>query len=96
MKYFYSIALLFLAIITFGQTNDSVALDEVVILQERMPLKISDAGRQIVVLTADEIKKINAVSINEVLSFVNGVDLRQRGPMGVQADVFVVAHLIKP
>jgi iron complex outermembrane receptor protein len=87
MKYFYAIALLFVAIITFGQTNDSVALDEVVILQERMPLKISDAGRQIVVVTAEEIKKINAVSINEVLSFVNGVDLRQRGPMGVQADV---------
>lgn len=52
-----------------------------------MPTKLSESARSITVLSATEIETMNAVSLNEVLSYVAGVDLRQRGPLGVQADV---------
>lgn len=83
-------AILFIVLNIFvanAQNPDTVSLGEVLILQERMPIKISETGRSISVVTAADIKKMNVVSLNEVLSYVNGVDLRQRGPMGVQGDV---------
>ena len=34
-----------------------------------------------------EIKNLSAQSIPEILTYVPGVDIRQRGPVGVQADI---------
>lgn len=80
---------LFTSIVVFAasQEMDTILFSEVLILEDRIPAKISETARSVVVITADEIKKMNAVSLNEVLSFVAGVDVRQRGPLGVQADV---------
>ena len=38
-------------------------------------------------LTAADLQRLPAKSINEILSYANGVDLRQRGAFGTQADV---------
>lgn len=70
-----------------AQQMDSFSLKEVTIMDDRIPAKISETGRAVTVITAEQIGKTNAVSLNEVLSFVNGVDVRQRGPLGVQADI---------
>ncbi|MBI1184091.1 TonB-dependent receptor [bacterium] len=87
MRFFLLAVFCFAVSWLFGQSTDTVNLTEVVIMKERMPIKISETARSAIVVTAAQIKEMNAVSLNEVLSYLNGVDLRQRGPLGVQADV---------
>lgn len=42
-----------------------------------------------IVITKEEIQKMPARSIQEVLSFAAGIDVRQRGTSGIQADVSI-------
>ena len=63
--------------------------DEVILSENRIEIPFSDASRSITVITSEDIKAMNATSINEVLQVVGGVDLRQRGVNGVQADISI-------
>ena len=87
MKTFLVLLLLCAFFTGFSQPNDTIEFSEVVILENRIPTKLSENARSVIVISAAEIEQMNAVSLNEVLSFVAGVDIRQRGPLGVQADV---------
>ena len=57
----------------------------------------ASATKQITILTAKEIQELPVVNINELLEYVAGVDMRQRGPLDVQGDLGVRGGpLIKP
>lgn len=71
------------------EPEPSSALEEMVIQSNRLHIPISEQNRNITVITADEIQKLPAKTLNEVLSYVAGVDLRQRGPFGTQADISI-------
>ncbi len=76
------------------QVNDSTiqpnyGLEEVIIQGNRLAIPFSEATRDIQVITQEEITKMPVKSLNEVLSFVSGVDIQQRGPFGTQADVSI-------
>jgi iron complex outermembrane receptor protein len=62
-------------------------LGEVLIQENRIQLPFSKQNRTIVLLDRRHLDLSPAKSLNEVLSFVSGVDVRQRGVAGVQADV---------
>ena len=47
------------------------------------------AARTVTVLTAKEIQELPVNTINEVLEYVAGLDVRQRGPLDVQSDIGV-------
>ncbi|MEL0335147.1 MAG: TonB-dependent receptor plug domain-containing protein, partial [Flavobacteriales bacterium] len=49
----------------------------------------ASATKQITILTAKEIQELPVVNINELLEYVAGVDMRQRGPLDVQGDLGV-------
>lgn len=72
-----------------AQIGDSSALDleQVVVSENRLELPFSDQSRHVTVLQREEILALPAVSLAEVLQFVSGVDIRQRGVHGVQADL---------
>lgn len=63
------------------------ALDSVSIQENRISTKFSAQGRQMQILTAEDIRKLPAKSVNELLGYLSGVDIRQRGPWGAQADI---------
>jgi len=65
------------------------ALSEVVITENRLQLPFAKHNRNIEVIDRQQIEALPVRSINEVLSFAAGVDLRQRGPFGTQADVSI-------
>src|SRR5690606_4997938 len=48
-----------------------------------------ERNKNIEIITAQDISQMPAKSINEVLAFINGVDVRQRGPFGTQADISI-------
>lgn len=44
-------------------------------------------GKDVQVITASEIQRLPVRSVNELLSYVSGLDIRERGPFGAQADL---------
>ena len=85
--------LIFLAIAASVQaqtdTLRTVELANVVIAENRLQVPFSESARSIRIVTREDIERSPAQSVNEVLTYVAGVDVRQRGPGGVQADVSV-------
>lgn len=64
-------------------------LDEIVIEDSRMQIPFSKRNRDIIILDSQVIHTLPVTSVSELLSFVPGVDIRQRGPWGAQADVSI-------
>jgi vitamin B12 transporter len=64
-------------------------LDEIVVSAGRTPVSIANLSRSVSILTFDEIKNIPVNNLIDLLKFVGGVDLRARGPEGIQADVAI-------
>lgn len=84
------ISLLFLfPLLCYSQTseNDTTTIDEVFIQENRFQIPFDEYNRNLHVLTKRDIADLPARSIHEVLRYVSGVDLRQRGPFGTQADI---------
>ncbi len=69
--------------------TDTIQLPDVVIKENRLEMPFSEVSRTINVITARQIEALSVQSVNEVLSYIAGVDIRQRGPNGVQADVSI-------
>lgn len=85
---FYIASLLFLSNAVSAQSTDK-SLDTVVIKENRLRMKLNDVNRNVEILTRKEIQSMPVRSIAELLQYVNGVDLRQRGPGGVQSDISI-------
>ena len=64
-------------------------LEEVIIQGNRIQIPFSQAARDIQIVTRKEIEMLPARSLNEVLSYISGVDIRQRGPFGTQTDISI-------
>jgi len=73
---------------TFSQ-EDTTVFREVLIQRNRLDIPVNQATRNVEILTAEEIKKLPARTVNELLAYVGGVDIRQRGPFGNQADISI-------
>ena len=66
-----------------------VGLEDVEVLASRVPLTQMQAPRQVSVLQAAEIAAAAVHSVNDLLECAAGVDVRQRGDLGVQTDISV-------
>lgn len=62
-------------------------LDEVIIEGERLQIPFSGQNRDIVVLDVQQIEKLPVQSLHELLSYVAGIDIKQRSPWGGQTDL---------
>nr|WP_121272280.1 TonB-dependent receptor [Pedobacter schmidteae] len=70
--------------------GDSInKLNEVVVQENRLHLPFSKQNRNIWIIDREKIKTLPARSISELLSYVSGIDVRQRGPGGLQADISI-------
>ncbi len=75
--------------VVFGQVSerDTAQISEVIIEENRLQVPFNKNSRHIEIITYEEIRRMPVRTINEVLTHINGVDLRQRGPFGAQADI---------
>ena len=67
----------------------AIALADVNVVGTRIPLMESQSARMVTVLRAEDIASAAVHSINDLLEYAVGIDVRQRGEMGVQTDVSV-------
>jgi len=64
-------------------------IDTIHVQASNIPLKISETGRNITVITAEQITANPSSSIDELLSTIGGVEVQSRGSFGSQADVLM-------
>ncbi|GLB54077.1 vitamin B12 transporter BtuB [Neptunitalea chrysea] len=64
-------------------------LEEVVVSSSRIDLPFPENSRTIQVITGADIKRSGATTVVEALQQVAGVDIRQRGLKGSQADLYI-------
>lgn len=88
MTKFASLVLLFVTYSLSGQNAlMETNLPDVLIKENRMELPFSDHSRSLQVITSSQIQSMPVQSVPELLNYVAGVDVRQRGAHGVQADI---------
>lgn len=90
---FLKIIFTFLLIVIFNkelisQTKE-YKTDDVVVTAGRTPISFSDLNRDIVVIYPQEINNTAVRSVQDLLQYASGIDLKQRGIDGVQADVAI-------
>ena len=74
---------------TVAATDRELLLDEVSVTGTRAPLTASQAARIVTVLDREAIQAAPVQSVNDLLKYASGVDVRQRGPIGAQTDVSI-------
>ena len=70
-------------------TNKQVMLEEVNVTGTRAPLTVSQQARMVTVLSREDIKAAPVQSINDLLKYAVGVDVRQKGALGALTDVSI-------
>ena len=75
-----TLSLLLLSAACSQQSNDTTKIEEVIIQGSRIQIPFSQVTRDIQVLTSEDIKRLPVKTVNELLGFVSGADVRQRGP----------------
>ena len=75
----------------YAGNSDSLFIrtDEIEVTASRIRTTLPKASRITYVMTSDEIESYSVQSVNDILKYSAGVDVRQRGPMGAQTDVGV-------
>ena len=75
--------------------NDSIKiatheLAGVLVIAGRTPVAAHQSSRMVSVITKSEIENTPVQDLNDMLRYVEGVDIRQRGAFGVQADIGIL------
>lgn len=70
-------------------SDSEVALEEIEVTASRAPISLSQAAKIVTVITAQEVAAAPVTSIQDLLEYAVGVDVRQRGEGGTQADVSI-------
>lgn len=87
------IAMIFWSFEGVGQIDSTIVskkeLDEVVVKATQRKNVFSKQTRVVSTITREELKAAPVQSLADVLSYAAGVDIRTRGPVGVQSDVSV-------
>ena len=64
-------------------------LNPVTVTSSIAPIKASETGRNITVIKGEQFAKQPIQSIDDLLKYLPGVEVQQRGPMGAQADIVI-------
>ncbi len=69
--------------------DKELTIDDIEVTASRVPLALGQAARMVTVLTRDDIQAAPVQSVNDLLKYAAGVDVRQRGPFGAQTDISI-------
>jgi iron complex outermembrane receptor protein len=79
--------LLVLLSVSFIANYAQTALDEVLVSASRIQSKKYESGKNITVISQKEIAQLPVNSVDELLQYVVGVNINNRGGFGVQSDI---------
>ena len=81
--------LIYSTTLIFSQSEFKYNLDSVLVTANRVPTSFSEIGRSIEVINQKEIRQLPVSTIQDLLEHASGIDVKQRGTEGVQADVSI-------
>jgi iron complex outermembrane receptor protein len=73
--------------IIYAQDTLKYELEELTVTAGRLPVLASESARSVIALTSERIAAMAVSSVPDLLQYVAGVDLQQRGIDGIQADI---------
>src|SRR5829696_5436815 len=76
-----------LSIISFSLHAQETELDPVTITASMNPAKISQTGRNIIVIKGERFAQLPVHSLDQLLRYIPGVEIQARGPLGSQSDI---------
>ena len=68
-------------------STKTMELEAIIIQGNRIQILFRESSRDVSVISGLEIQSLPVTCIPEILTYCPGVDIRQRGPIGVQADI---------
>ena len=92
MKLFFltfSFFIIFNSIQSQVDTLNTKKLDEVIIQSSRIDIPFSENSRNIRVISRNDLINMNVVNLIETFQKISGIDVRQRGVNGTQADLYI-------
>jgi vitamin B12 transporter len=78
----------FSAITLFAQESRFYTLEPLIVTASKIPTTFFGTNRNILVIEREEIENSPANSLADLLKFVSGVNIRERGSEGVQGDIY--------
>ncbi len=90
IRFFFYVLIFTLPLSTnaFGDTL-SYRSQDIIITANRVALGLSEVGRSVEVITSEELNQLPVQHVQDILKYVEGVQLNRRGPLGAQADVSI-------
>lgn len=64
-------------------------IDTILVAANQLPTTIRETGRNVTIIRPEQIRRMPAVSIDELLQFVPGVEVQSRNGFGAQADILM-------
>jgi len=89
MRIFFRLFFLGLLIDFQGLKAQETELEPVVITGNLQKQKLKETGRNIILINKEDIEKITANSLDELLKYIPGIEVQQRGPQGAQSDIVI-------
>ena len=88
---FFTIACLLagLSIGTAYAQSPSEAIDSITVTATRIPVALHSSARIVTLMDSVTIASVPAETVNDLLKYALGVDVRQRGAMGMQTDISI-------
>ena len=87
-KIITTLSILVLSIKGFGQNKEN-AIDEVNLQGRFLSIPYNEVNENVTVITKQQIQNSPATSIDELLQFYSGLDVKRRGSNGVQSDITI-------
>lgn len=93
-KVSFSYILVMIAIPGYAQPDTliftkDIDIDEIIVTAKRSPVVYSRLSRIVNTVSDEELQHMPVHSLQDALSYVPGLDIKQRGPEGVQADISI-------
>ena len=79
--------LLFPASLLHAQHDSLHILDPVTITSGYAPIPVSQSGRNVITVKGEWLQRLPVHTVDDLLRYVPGVEVQQRGPMGAQSDI---------
>ena len=91
-KYVFFVAFCLLAGVSFGTAyaqSKAETIDSVTVSATRVPVALHSSARIVTLMDSVTIASTPAETVNDLLKYAMGVDVRQRGAMGMQTDISI-------
>ncbi|MDP4172389.1 MAG: TonB-dependent receptor [Bacteroidota bacterium] len=69
--------------------EETIITDDVIVTAKKIPVLTLESVKNVLVISSEELQNLPAENIQDILGYYSGIDVKKRGPGGVQADISI-------